>query len=105
MPFSPLDHELWYFREVIAVVCITHDDELATGLFDSSPQRISVPFDLGMDDPCAVLLGKLNRSVGRPVIGYDNLATHVGDLERREGLVDARRDRTDFVQAGDDDGD
>src|SRR5207245_6170988 len=102
---APFGDKLGHLREVIAVVAVSHDDEVALRGFDARTKGVSVSLGGNMDDARAVLLGDVDGAVGRAVVGYDDLATNAGGGKRRASLIDADRDGFRFVETRNDHGD
>ena len=71
---TPLVDEPRYFREIMAAISVTEDDECATGLLDSFAQRTSVSLDARMYNACAMQLGNVDGVIGGAIVRDHHLA-------------------------------
>ena len=60
---APLLHKLWDLGEVITVIRIAHDDELAASFIDSVSERVPVSPDSGVNDPGSALARDFDGTV------------------------------------------
>ena len=91
-------HEARDVAKVVAVVGISHDDELATGSGDAAHQGVAVSLGGNAHNAGSQLLGDFDRTVGAAVVGHDNLARDVGVRNRALRLADAGGQRLFLIQ-------
>ena len=96
-------HELRDLEEVVAVVGVSHNDELPVRCLDSSHQRTAVAGSFHMNQPRAELLGNRLRSVGAPIVCDHDLAVNARIPQSALRLFDAGTECLCLVQARDDD--
>src|SRR5439155_26407855 len=89
---APLLNKLWNLGEVITVVRITHDDELAPSFIDSLSERIPVSPDSGMNHPGSALTRDFDGTVRCSVIGDNYFPANSVLAKSRKGLVYAQSD-------------
>ena len=104
--FAQLGDERSNGQEVVAVVGVTHDHELASRRLDAADQGAAVALARHVDDTHPQLPGHRQRAVGAAVVGDDDLRRQAVFLDcllrladadgQRLGLVEARHDDRDF---------
>src|SRR6266849_6418787 len=95
-PFAPLSDKARHLREIVAVVGIAHDDELAFGFFDSLLQGIAVASGRNMYNAGTEVLRDFYRAIGRAIVGNYNFTAKSHFPKRRQCLVHANTDRAGF---------
>ena len=100
--FAPFAHEARNFREIVAAIRVTHDDEFAAGVFNAFAQCAAVAFQYCAHDPSAVLLRDCHRSVAGTVVSHHNFSRNTGIAESGYGFIYAESNRARLVQARDD---
>ena len=100
VPVAELLDELRHLQEVVAVVGIAHDDELAPRGGDAAYECVAVAPGGHLDDarphaPCNVL-----RAIRASVVRHDDLAGGAAGAQRHVRLVDAYGQRVRLVEAG-----
>ena len=88
----------------IAVVGVGHEDELPAGFLDPTAQGGPVAEFRDGDHPGAFVAGDLLRTVGRTVVGNDDLAPDAEAAHRISGLADTHGERLSLVEAREHDG-
>ena len=99
-PAAELLDEAANVREVVGIVGVAHDDELAAGLVEAAPQGVAVTFEMVRDDPRPRRLGDLDAVVGRAVIDDHHFAFDAQIVDRANRFLHADADGFLFVQAG-----
>ena len=87
-------------REVVAVVRVAHDDELAGCRLDAAHEGAPVAFLLHVDDTRPESFRDLDRAVRAAVVGDDDLAFEIVLAERSSRLRDTRLEGLRFVETG-----
>src|SRR5262249_53945385 len=94
-----LAHEPRHLAEVVAVVRVPHDHELAASPRDPGHQGAPVPAHLDGDQARPGAHGDLSRSIGAPIVGDDDLPADAALAQRALRLLDARGERVRLVEA------
>lgn len=96
--FSKLLDETGNQSEVVTIVGVAHDDELAFGRGDAAHQSGSVAALLDRNDTRAYGLGQGLRAIGAAVIGNDYFAGNSAAPQGSESLFNANFERLGLVQ-------
>ena len=89
--------------EVVTVVGIAHDDELALGIGDASSESSAITTNRNIDDTRAFGTGNVLRTVCTAVVGDHNLAVDTQTCDRGLGFTDTHRKRFCLVEAWEND--
>jgi hypothetical protein len=86
-------------QEVITVIGIAHDNELASSRLDASRESGSVASDRNANEPSPELLNEFGRAVGAAIIGDDNFTYNLMSTKELLGLPDTDSNRPYLVEA------
>src|SRR5262245_11932517 len=75
--FTQFLDEFWSLQEIIAVICIAHDDELSPRGRDATHEGTAIPSLSYIDDAGSKLLGDRLTSIGASVIGNDDFSVYL----------------------------
>ena len=85
-------------RKVVAVIGVAHDHKRALGFLDSASQGGTVAPLWDSHDPSAVGFGKLDGTIGGPVVGDDHFSGQPVLRKSHHRFVDADGNGIHFVQ-------
>ena len=86
-------------REVVAVIGVAHDDELALGVGDAGGECSAVSPNRNIDDTSTFGSGNVLRTISASVVCDHDLAIDAQTFDRRLCLADTHRKRFGLVEA------
>ena len=90
--------------EVVTVVGVAHDDELALGIGNASSESSAITTNRDVDDTSAFGPGNVLRTVCTAVVGDHNLAVDTKTCDRGLGFTDTHRKRFCLIEAWENNG-
>ncbi len=90
--------------EIVGLIPVAHQHELATRLKEAPLQGGAIAFYRAPDDARTRCLCDAHARVGAAVVGDDHLAGDSCLFQGAQRLLDAGGDRLLFIEAGNDDG-
>src|ERR1700682_2243148 len=90
------------FGEIVAIVGVAHNDELAARRRNARLQSGTIPALRDPHNASATRLGDFDGPVGGTVVSYDDFSRQTSDLERADRLVYTDAERVRLIQARND---